>query len=67
MKLLFSIFSSLVYRKATEFCNLISVSCYIAEAVYSIFVPYSPSYNLSVYPPPSHDYQPPRLEWKWEH
>jgi hypothetical protein len=63
----FLIFSSLVYRKATDFFNLISVSCYIAEAVYWIFVPYSPSYTLSIYPHPSHWYQPPRLECKWEH
>jgi hypothetical protein len=50
-----------VYRKATDFYKLIFVSCYIAEAVYLIFVPYSPSYTLSVYPPPSHWYQHPQI------
>jgi hypothetical protein len=63
----FSIFSSLMYKKATDICKLVFVSCYTAEAVYLIFVPYSPSYTLSIYPPLSHWYQSPRLEWKWEH
>jgi hypothetical protein len=44
----------LVYRMATDFCKLIIVSCFIAEPVHSIFVPYSASYTLSIYPSPSH-------------
>jgi hypothetical protein len=66
MKLLSYILSQFFHHWCIEsFYNLISVSCYITEAVYLIFVPYSLSYTLSVYPPPSLYYQPPRLEWKW--